>query len=372
MKIVLIADQESLHRRALKLAREHRAVEAALVRTLIEIDRLKLYLPLGYPSLFQYAVGALQMSESVAYAFILVARKARSVPELAAALEGERLSVAKASRIASALDAGNAQALIEFAATHAARETEREAARFKPRGRKRDSVREVDGEMVEIRILIPKDAFADLERVQALEAQCGRDASLAAAVAASAHDYLRRRDPVAKAHRSQERRTFKVAPRRAPIKAESKHDVVARDGGRCAFVGADGKRCGGDRWLHFHHVVPVANGGTDDPTNLVLLCSEHHALVHQTSFPIDYQVSWLRERTVEYSNARVDPCRSAAFHSISVLSPGRRDAPSFAPLVQPDDPKNFIYLRIGRLGVRAQTTPTSVTADPSTAPTAVS
>ena len=105
MKVVLTANQESLHQRALELAGKHRAVEAALVRALTEIDRLKLYLPLGFPSLFQYAVSALQMSESVAYAFIQVARKARSVPALAAALNGERLSVAKASRIASALSA---------------------------------------------------------------------------------------------------------------------------------------------------------------------------------------------------------------------------------------------------------------------------
>ena len=150
MKVVLTVDQESLHDRALELSGKHRALEAELVRALTEIERLNLYLPVGYPSLFQYAVGALRMSESVAYAFILVARKARSVPALVAALEGERLSVAKASRIASALDAENAESLIEFAATHSARETEREAARLKPRSRKRDSVREVDGQMVEI------------------------------------------------------------------------------------------------------------------------------------------------------------------------------------------------------------------------------
>ena len=301
MKVVLTANQRTLHRRALALACKHRAVEAELVEALIEIDREKLFLPFGFPSLFQYAVSALQMSESVAYAFILVARKSHSVPALAAALDDERLSVAKASRIASALSADNAQSLIDFAATHSARETEREAARCKPRAWKRDSVREVDGEMVEIRFLIPTEALADLERVQAIEAQRGRDASLAAAVAAAARTYLRRRDPVAKARRAQERRTFKVAPLRKPIKAESRHEAVARDGGRCSFVGADGKRCDSDRWLHLHHVVPVAKGGTDDPTNLVCLCSEHHALVHQTSFGLDGQASWLRAKTVEYS-----------------------------------------------------------------------
>ena len=306
MNVVLTANQDFLHRRALELARKHRKVETDLISALIEIDGEKLYLQLGYPSLFQYVVNALKMTESIAYAFILVARKSREFPALAAALEGERLSVAKASRIASAVDSENARSLIDFAASHSARETEREAAKFKPRSRKRDAVREIDGEMVEIRILVPREALTDLERVQALEAQRGREASLAAAVVAAAQTYLRRRDPVAKAHRAQERRTFKVAHRRARIKTEAKHEVVARDGGRCAFVSAGGKRCESDRWLHLHHVVPVAMGGTDDPTNLVCLCSEHHALVHQTSFAIDGQVNWLRARTTEYSSWRAE------------------------------------------------------------------
>ena len=70
--------------------------------------------------------------------------------------------------------------------------------------------------------------------------------------------------------------------------------------------------------LHLHHVVPVAKGGTDDPTNLVLLCSVHHALVHQTSFAIDGQASWLRARTVEYSSWSAATCRLAAPRRISV------------------------------------------------------
>lgn len=33
--------------------------------------------------------------------------------------------------------------------------------------------------------------------------------------------------------------------------------------------------------LHAHHVVPLAAGGSDEESNLVLLCPNHHELAHQ-------------------------------------------------------------------------------------------
>ena len=33
--------------------------------------------------------------------------------------------------------------------------------------------------------------------------------------------------------------------------------------------------------LHCHHVVPVVCGGTNDPSNLALLCPTHHAIAHR-------------------------------------------------------------------------------------------
>lgn len=32
--------------------------------------------------------------------------------------------------------------------------------------------------------------------------------------------------------------------------------------------------------VHLHHLVPRSKGGTDDPSNLIDLCPNHHALVH--------------------------------------------------------------------------------------------
>jgi len=51
----------------------------------------------------------------------------------------------------------------------------------------------------------------------------------------------------------------------------SRRAVWARDEGRCAFVGADG-RCRETGWLELHHVVPFARGGPTTARNLELRC----------------------------------------------------------------------------------------------------
>ena len=44
----------------------------------------------------------------------------------------------------------------------------------------------------------------------------------------------------------------------------------------CRFPG-----CGNGRWLHAHHLVHWADGGSTNLDNLVLLCGTHHRLIHE-------------------------------------------------------------------------------------------
>jgi 5-methylcytosine-specific restriction endonuclease McrA len=68
---------------------------------------------------------------------------------------------------------------------------------------------------------------------------------------------------------------------RETVPAAIVHEVNRRDGGQCAYVSPDGKRCGCSRFLHFHHVKPVAQGGKNTVENLITLCSAHHRLIHE-------------------------------------------------------------------------------------------
>ncbi len=49
-----------------------------------------------------------------------------------------------------------------------------------------------------------------------------------------------------------------------------------RDGAACRFPGCERKR-----WLHAHHLVHWADGGSTNLDNLVLLCHAHHRLIHE-------------------------------------------------------------------------------------------
>ena len=152
----LSPDQKNLHHRALALSAQHRRIESTLIMVLKEIDKTKLYKKLGQPSLFIYAVRLLGLSESVAYGFISVARKSDQVAPLLKAIEEQRLSVAKASRIVSALTNENAEALIEFAITHSTRETEFEMARLRPKTAVPDRVKPLSENLIKLEVSLSK------------------------------------------------------------------------------------------------------------------------------------------------------------------------------------------------------------------------
>jgi hypothetical protein len=52
--------------------------------------------------------------------------------------------------------------------------------------------------------------------------------------------------------------------------------VWERDGGRCAFVGKNGRRCNSTWCLQYHHVIARAQGGLTTVENLQLRCAAHN------------------------------------------------------------------------------------------------
>jgi len=60
------------------------------------------------------------------------------------------------------------------------------------------------------------------------------------------------------------------------VPAALRREVWERDGGRCAYVSADGHRCNSTCRLQFDHIVPLAHGGGTSSGNLRLLCRAHN------------------------------------------------------------------------------------------------
>jgi hypothetical protein len=61
------------------------------------------------------------------------------------------------------------------------------------------------------------------------------------------------------------------------VPAQVRRTVWEREGGRCAFVSRDGRRCAETGGLEFHHIDPYALGGEATPRNISLRCRAHNA-----------------------------------------------------------------------------------------------
>ena len=90
---------------------------AVLLAHIAEVEARRLYVPAGYPSMYEYCVRKLHFSEDGALKRIRVARRARLHPGLFAAIADGRISLSAALLLAPNLTSANVAELLE-AATH--------------------------------------------------------------------------------------------------------------------------------------------------------------------------------------------------------------------------------------------------------------
>jgi 5-methylcytosine-specific restriction endonuclease McrA len=135
-----------------------------------------------------------------------------------------------------------------------------------------------------LRVTIDRACKEDLETLASLLAHKIPDGDLAAvlheAIRCAVEKHGKRRGAVAPAKKVS-RKTPDAAKRIEPtttIPAVVRREVWARDGGCCAYVAADGRRCK-SRWkLELDHIHPEALGGTPTVDNLRLACRAHNLL----------------------------------------------------------------------------------------------
>ena len=78
------------------------------------------------------------------------------------------------------------------------------------------------------------------------------------------------------------KRRSSANPRHVP--AAVKRAVDERNGGRCRFTDAQGRRCTGRARLEFHHGLPWAVGGDHAPGAMSLLCRTHNRHLAEVDF----------------------------------------------------------------------------------------
>ncbi|MBI5210413.1 MAG: HNH endonuclease [Elusimicrobia bacterium] len=338
---------ETLLVRLETLVHQERESVAEIVEHLAEVDRRDIVLDRGYATLFEYCTKRLRYSEAAAFLRIRAARAAKQFPRVLDDLKSGAIHLDAIMRLYPHLDARNCDRLLAQAAGASKREVlalvsslggaggapERDVIRrlpvlppatspsardaqpppgialpsagaaFPPAGAALPPVamarrQDPDGSVGTQTVLAPSrirlsftadDGFlAMVERLRRLRRHkypAGRLEDLLKDAVAS---ILARIDPE---RLKQDRRRGRGAakPRsRAPsrrVPAAVKAEVWKRDGGRCAYVAPDGRRCEGRDFLEFDHAIPWAIGGkSDNAANIRLLCRPHNQMLARRRF----------------------------------------------------------------------------------------
>jgi hypothetical protein len=120
--------------------------------------------------------------------------------------------------------------------------------------------------------------------------------------------------------------------------------VVRRAHGRCEAPG-----CRAARFLEIHHIVHRAEGGTHDPSLLILLCSAHHGAIHRGVLHVSGRAPDRLEFRRRGATWPVPPGRASSDSRPAPVGPAPPDAPDTAHA----DARADVIVALRRLGFSA-------------------
>ena len=295
------------------LSQESRNVTVELVAHLVEVARRGLHRGDGNGRLFGYVTGVLRFSDAAAWNRIQAARAVRRFPVILDMLADGSVNLTTIRLLVPHLTKDNHVGLLDEAKGKGTREIKKIAARLAPRPDVASSVRklptpaavsvpapaapipapseppsrtapESHRPIVEplaparyrMQITLDEEMHADLTCVQDLARREIPDGDPAAIVRRALKLLRADLERKAFAGTSRPRRSKGTRPGSRDIDAAVQRIVWRRDGGQCAFVSRDGRRCTERSYLEFHHERPYALGGEKTVTNISLRCRSHN------------------------------------------------------------------------------------------------
>ena len=290
------------------LVASERTTCAQVLAHIAEVDDRKLYHYDGFSSMYQYAIGRLNYSEGAARHRITAARLARQWPVVLDMVSNGQLHLTGLGVLAPHLTADNHREVLARAAGKTKREIEELVAALFPRPDVPPTITSLDTEMAQeppsqpaaagehppapvargteplsgdsfaVTFTIDKKCRDKLAEAQALLAHQAPNGDLGTVFDRALDALLTtlRKHKFGETNaRRRARSTTKPGSRHIP--AHVRREVAERDGHRCTFLGATGRRCNEVARLEYHHEAPFARGGPNTADNIRLLCSRHNA-----------------------------------------------------------------------------------------------
>ena len=361
-----LSDDELL-RGLRELLGRSRGLEAELVAHVGEVDERRLFARFAAPSMFAYCTDVLRLSEAEAYLRIAAARSAREHPMLLAMLADGRLHLSAIALLAPHLTRENRDEVLARAAHLSKRQIQELVAELSPQPDAPTTIRKLpersavrvapsasagclvrparelrpDGVAVpaperpasrraaveptaparyKVQFTASAELRSKLERLQALMRSDVPDGDVGAIIERAVTEKLQRLEarrfgltarPRMAAERAQKRGndpvdcTHRRPGRARHLPAAVKRAVRERDGCRCSYVDAEGRRCTALHRLEFHHRHPFGYGGEHTAENLSLLCRAHNGYM----------------AAIDYGGLRAGESRRSALDEAATLPP---------------------------------------------------
>jgi 5-methylcytosine-specific restriction endonuclease McrA len=327
----------ALATRLAALCGDERNLQVEFLLHLVEFDARRAWAEAGYGSLWAYCLEVLHLREGATYRRIEAMKLLRRFPSIEGPLREGKLCLTTAILLAPVLSDENLEELVARAAFLSKADTERLVVSIRPcvppkdgirripahagaaapaaatlapdaapvdpaavtpappasafalsspadtapaRPSARSEIRPTSADTYSLRVTIDAACKAELDQlVELLSHKTGGELAevLREAIRCGIAQHGKRKGAVAperKRATSARSEPARADPRFIPV--EVRRAVWKRDGGCCAFVSPEGKRCGSRFRLEFGHVQPVALGGKPTIDNIRLECRPHN------------------------------------------------------------------------------------------------
>ena len=336
---------DALHARLKFLAQDSRQTTVELIAHLAEFATRKLHRAQGPGRLFGYCTEILRFSEAAACNRIKAAKAVRKFPVILDLLTDGSVNLTTIRLLAPHLTAENHRDLLEEAKGMTRRQVDKVVARLAPKADVPASIRTLPApreniqdtgavtpaiparekqetttclrpqltthrpvvaplspERYRVQLTIGEEAHDDLRCLQDLMRREIPDGDPAVIVARALKLLRQAVEKKAFAATSKPRQGRTPRPGSRHIPASVERVVWQRDGGQCAFVAENGRRCTERSYIEFHHQSPHAVGGEPTVANISLRCREHNEYESELIFG-PYDPARVRETPAVYGRS---------------------------------------------------------------------
>jgi len=167
---------------------------------------------------------------------------------------------------------------------------EGQAERAPTAGAALESLRQLDGGVFEVRLVLDAVEAAALERLRDLRAHDRPSFRMSKYFCQWVVEEMEKTT----SKRVFPKNTSEVTkPYSAKIPKRVRSAIWLRDGGKCTYFDpVTNRKCDSTRLIQVDHILPRAYGGTNEPENLRLLCREHNLLVAAETFGAEFLESF--------------------------------------------------------------------------------